>query len=452
MPDTNSNTTTFAYADRNSDGIANELVSHTDPFGRVTNFNYTSGKVTSVAHFSGRTTTLAYSGSNLINYDLTDPDAAGTLIAPRIAFAYASGKISSRTDAVSNVISFTFSANDGRLRSITNPGSTTWQLTPAETVGLPTATSGNVIKAPADAQAIVINELSNTWKYRTDRFGLITEAITALGFVSTLVRNADGLPVIATDPDPDATGPLAASVTKLGFNAYGDLTHMIAADGGVTVSTYSSTLHRPLSSTDPVGRTQSWAYDAYGNMTSSTDGGGYVTTVAYNSRGLPTSITKPDPDGAGALTSPVTTLSYDSYGRLTTITNPDSSTQTFTYNTADQVLTNVDELGKTTSMVYDSLGRQTSTTNRVSATTSFAYDAMSRVIKQTDALGNVIDVHYNDRGWVDKVTYPDPDGTGTLTQPEDTRNYDAVGNLLSHGTPASYFSAPATAAYDASND
>ena len=56
--DTNSNTTSLAYADRNSDGIANELVSVTDPFGRVTNLNYTSGKVTSVAHFSGRTTTL----------------------------------------------------------------------------------------------------------------------------------------------------------------------------------------------------------------------------------------------------------------------------------------------------------------------------------------------------------------------------------------------------------
>ncbi len=70
--------------------------------------------------------------------------------------------------------------------------------------------------------------------------------------------------------------------------------------------------------------------------------------ISYNSRGLPTSMTPPDPDGAGALTSPVTTLAYDCYGRLTTLTNPDSSTQTFTYNTADQMLTHVDELGKTT--------------------------------------------------------------------------------------------------------
>ncbi len=36
----------------------------------------------------------------------------------------------------------------------------------------------------------------------------------------------------------------------------------------------------------------------------------------------------------------------------------DSSTQNYTYNSADQVLTSVDELGKTSSVVYDNLGRQ----------------------------------------------------------------------------------------------
>ena len=86
--DTNSNTTSFAYADQNSDGVANELVSVTDPFGRVTNLNYTSGKVTSIAHFSGRTTTLANSSGNLVGYVLTDPDGTGPLGSPSISFAY----------------------------------------------------------------------------------------------------------------------------------------------------------------------------------------------------------------------------------------------------------------------------------------------------------------------------------------------------------------------------
>jgi len=449
--DTNSNTTSFAYADRNSDSIANELISITDPFSRVTGFNYSSGKVSSIDHYSGRTTTLSFSGGNLSSYTLTDPDGSGSLAAPVFAFGYTSGKLTSNTNAVSNVTSYGFDSNDGRLRTVTHPDSTTWQLIPIETIGLPTGTSGNALAAPVDAQATITDERSHDWKYRTDRFGLVTESITALGYVSTVSRNMDGLPVLSNDPDPDGTGPKTGSATMLGYNSSGDLTHVVAPDGGVTTSTYSSTLHRVLTTTDSVGRTESSTLDSLGNMLTSVDGAGYTTTYVYNSRGLPTSITPPDPDGSGSLTSPVTILAYDSYGRLITITNADASTQTFTYNTANQTLTSVDELGKKTTNVYDSLGRQTSVTNRVSAVTHFGYDAMSRSIKQTDALGNVTDMEYNNRGWVSKTTYPDPDGSGSLSRPEDSRTFDASGNVISRSSPTSYFVGSYPFTFDADN-
>ncbi len=449
--DTNSNTISFSYADRNSDSIANELVSITDPLSRVTDFNYTSGKVSSIAHYSGRTTTLTISSGNLTSYTLTDPDGAGSLAAPVFAFGYTSGKLTSATNAVSNVTSFSFNTTDGRLRTITHPDSTTWQLIPIETIGLPTGTSGNALAAPVDAQATVTDERSNVWKYRTDRFGLVTEYITALGYVSTVSRNMDGLPIVSNDPDPDGTGPKTGSVSMLGYNGSGDLTHVVAPNGGVTTATYSSTLHRVLTTTDPVGRTESSTFDSLGNMLTSVDGAGYTTTYVYNSRGLPTSITPPDPDGSGSLSAPVTSLAYDSYGRLVTLTNPDASTQTFTYNTANQTLTSVDELGKTTTNVYDNLGRQTSVTNRVSAVTQFGYDAMSRNIKQTDPLGNITDIEYNNRGWVSKTTYPDPDGSGSLSRPEDSRTFDAVGNIISRSSPDSYFVGSYPFSFDADN-
>ncbi len=359
LVDANSNTRTYVYADRNSDGIANELISITDPFSRVTSVNYTSGKVSSIAHYSGRTTSLAVASSNLTSYSLTDPDGAGPLTPPVFSFAYsATGKISSRTNAVGNVTSYAFGSGDGRLRTVTNPDATTWQVVPIETIGLPTGTSGNTIAAPTSAQATVTNERTKVWKYRTDRFGLVVESITALGFVSTVSRNMDGLPIIATAPDPD---------------------------------------------------------------------------------------------GTGALSAPVTSLAYDTSGRLVTITNPDTSTVTYTYNTADQVLTNVDELGKTTTFVYDSLGRQTSTTNRVSAVTLNAYDAMSRVTSVTDAIGNVTDVQYNNRGWLSKIIYPDPDGAGSLARPEAPRFYDGVGNMTSEGDAGGNFVGAIPYLYDSDN-
>ncbi len=452
LMDTNANTTTLAYADRNSDGVANELITITDPFARVSNLSYTSGKVSSIAHFSGRTTSLAISGGNLTGYTLTDPDGAGPLAAPAFSFAYSStGKISSRTNASGNVTAYAFGSSDGRLRTVTNPDATTWQVVPIETIGLPSSTSGNVIALPSSAQATVTDERAKVWKYRTDRFGFIVESITALGFVSTVSRNLDGLPLIVTEPDPDGTGPQTASVSKFGYNSNGDLTHHIAPDGGVTTATFSSTLHRLLSSTDPVGRTQSFTYDSYGNQLTSTDGAGFITTVAFNTRGLPTSVTQPDPDGAGPLTAPVTGLTYDANGRVVILTNPDASTLTFTYNSADQILTSTDELGKTTTFVYDNLGRQTSVSNRVSATTTKAYDAMSRVTKITDAVGNVTDFQYNNRGWLSKVIYPDPDGAGALARPESPRFYDGVGNLTSEGDAGGNFVGAIPYIYDSDN-
>ena len=90
-----------------------------------------------------------------------------------------------------------------------------------------------------------------------------------------------------------------------------------------------NTLSRPTSHTDELSRSESWTYDSNGNRLTHTDKLGKVSTYAHNSRGQVTSVTQPDPDGAGPLTSPVTTLAYDTLGRLVTLTHPDSSTQTF---------------------------------------------------------------------------------------------------------------------------
>ncbi len=253
------------------------------------------------------------------------------------------------------------------------------------------------------------------------------------------------------EPDPDGTGPLLSPVTFLGYNASAELTYVLAPDGGVTRMDYSPTLHRQTSVVDPVGRSQNFFYNSTGNMVTSFDGGGFATSYVYNSRGLATSVTDPDPDGVGPLLAPVTSLAYDSFSRLTTVTNPDSSTQTFTYNSADQMLTAVDELAKTTAFDYDALGRTTSSTNRVNALTQWGYDDMSRVTTQTDPMNNLIDVFYNNRGWVSKIKYPDPDGSALLNRAEDIRLYDFVGNPTHQNDPRGNFQGVIEYQYDVDN-
>ncbi len=324
------------------------------------------------------------------------------------------------------------------------------QLIPIETIGLPTGASYNAIKKPADAEGKITDENGNQWKFRADRFGLLTQSTTPLGNTTTLTRNQNGLPVIEILPDPDdVSGPLSSSVYYFGYSAANDTTFQQNSIGGKQTAAYNS-LSRVTSTVDEVGRTQSFTFDSLGNMLTSVDGGGFTTTYAYNSRGQVTSVTAPDPDGAGTLTSPVTSYAYSSTtGQLLTLTNPDASTEVFTYNTADQPLTVKDELNKTTTLTYDSLGRMATLKDRLLAITTFTYDSLSRMTRSTDPQGNQTDYTFNNRGWISSIAYPDPDGAGALGRPTDNRTYDFIGQILSTGVAANNYNTTSPFTYDA---
>lgn len=55
----------------------------------------------------------------------------------------------------------------------------------------------------------------------------------------------------------------------------------------------------------------SWAFDDAGRMTSNTDEQGTVISYSYDNLGRLTTLTLPDPDGAGAQTSPVESYKYN---------------------------------------------------------------------------------------------------------------------------------------------
>ncbi|MCA9181892.1 MAG: RHS repeat protein, partial [Planctomycetales bacterium] len=441
--DSNSNTTSFAYSGKDSDGLVDELLSITDPFGRVITFGYTGSKVTSITHFSGKITALAYTANNLTSYTLTDPDPTDSVVAPQVSFVYLSNSLG-RTDAVNQTTTYNFNASDGRLRSVSFPDATSWEIIPSEVIGLATASSGNALATPADAVAKVTDQREiamvanasqrKTWQFRTDRFGGIIQSTTALGFVREYQRDKDGLVHTFIEPDPDGpNNPLVSPKTYVGYNSSGDATYYQAADGGTSRTAYTLDLHRPIRTKDPLGNTQSLIYDSRGNLVASVDGSGFITQIIVNSRGLTTRISVPDPDGNGPLTAPVTNFAYNTYGMLSTLTNPDGSTKTFTYNSAGQLLTYVDELGKTTTLTYDPLGRPKTQTNRVGAVTQWQYDSASYLRQEIDPVGNITDITYDPLGRTDTITFPDPDGVGSLTRPVNNIEYDPNGNVSFEG-------------------
>ena len=68
--------------------------------------------------------------------------------------------------------------------------------------------------------------------------------------------------------------------------------------------------------TDPNSHATSYSYDADGHKLTTTDALGNVTTAAYDHDGRLTSVTAPDPDGAGPLSAPVTSYSYNADGQV----------------------------------------------------------------------------------------------------------------------------------------
>lgn len=144
---------------------------------------------------------------------------------------------------------------------------------------------------------------------------------------STLVHQADGT-FLRTSQEGvitrfDFVGRMqsqadrSGNTTLLGRDASGRITSIADTFGNVTVLTYSQ-----------------------GVLSSITDFQGRVTQIGQTNGNL-TTIAGPDPDGAGAQSSPTTNFAYDAQHRLTSHTDPRS---------------------KATQIVYDALGKAATVT------------------------------------------------------------------------------------------
>jgi RHS repeat-associated protein len=459
--DRNGNSTDYAYTDADGDQVSDEISTVTDPFGRETTFNYSSGFVSSVEDNAGRVTTIGRDGSHRIT-SITgeDPDDTGPLAAAVTEYAYGTnGLLSSISDPLDNETTFAYDFA-GRLSGATNPDSSAPEFAAIQVQGVIDTASGdgtqqNLATLPSNyfPEALWTNELGHESSFKIDRFGYVTKSTNAQSQVTLYERDADGRVTKRTDPDPDGTGGLSAPVTEYDYDSNGNLLSITFPDETTQSWTYHSTLNVPLTFTDQLGNETDYTYDSYGNRLTVTDALGNETDYEYNTNGQVTSITGEDPDGAGPLGQPETTYGYDTSGRLTTITNPDTTTRTFTYDSADNLLTETDELSRVTTYDYDALGRLISKTlpdpdgagSQVAPEFAWEYNAGGQLVTETDPAGNDTTYAYSSRGWLTSITYPDPDGAGSQTSPVVSYGYDAAGQRVTDTDPLGNVT---TTAYD----
>jgi YD repeat-containing protein len=176
--------------------------------------------------------------------------------------------------------------------------------------------------------------------------------------------------------------------TSYSYDAAGNPTGFTAptgASGGTSYNAWSESTSSSVTYNDGgVNKTitTSAVYDAWGQMTQSVDANGAQTDYTYDTLGHRLTQTNPFPQGGTP--GPVTTRQYDQLGRVTVVTLPDGNTIQTSYS--GSVVTVTDQVNRKIKRESDGLGRlikvteQDVSTGALSQETTYTYDNADRVL------------------------------------------------------------------------
>ena len=228
-------------------------------------------------------------------------------------------------------------------------------------------------------------------------------------------KNADGTTENQTAYVYDLVGRLVDQIAPPLKNTDGSA----VTTNGFALSS-SADLNSPtLNPSHLLGLRTHYTYDDAGNVRTTTDAVGKVTTKTYDRLNHVLTVTLPDPDGAGSEAAPVTTFNYDLFGnvdwekngrneitdyeydrlnRKVKMTDPRQEITSYSYDLAGNLRSVTDAEGNTTNYRYDYLNRQTTDTitiNSVNLVRTNAYDVDGRLDSVTDRNGRVREFDYD---------------------------------------------------------
>lgn len=462
--DKNSNTVTINY----TAGIPSTVVSTVGPASaRTATFNYATGTSTlTVTQNFGQTPSrniqfVKDASSNLIKY----VDATGK----STGFGYTSGKLTSITNPLGFVTSFTYGSTG--LVTQVDQNNTTSGSTGTSTTRLSYVSSTQTqVAGPNTSTSSPVASVANT-TYTIGAGLLVTDVKDPLNRDESASYNAanSGVTVSAAGTGTDK----GTSTNAYGANSAQSLTSAQSPGGSTSTATYTNflaaTKFLPTTTTDDAGNSTAYSYNGTGNQLSNTTttssgpataasavlgynsnlDGTVVTATAPGNSGNPTTygylnhqlakITPPTGSSLGVKnitydtygrlltetdgkTTPVTvTYGYDNDDRLLSTTFSDSTHSTVnTYDAAGHPLTSVDGNGTTTN-TYDLLGRLMSTVNTAGGgTEQYGYDKASNLITTTDTRGVTTNA-YDVSGIATSMTYAGTSGNHVTLFLTDTR-------------------------------
>ncbi|MEV0274754.1 LamG-like jellyroll fold domain-containing protein, partial [Hamadaea sp. NPDC050747] len=219
-----------------------------------------------------------------------------------------------------------------------------------------------------------LGSTANTTTYTYDQRGVKLSEKDPLGNTEYYEYDESGNLVVTTSASVNAESnggaPVSSRpVTITGFDTFGDEVELRDPDGNVTVITRDAS-GRPISTKlpsytppggTPINATVSKTFNGSGNLTSSTDALGRVSTY-----------------------------SYDQFGRLSKAVGANGGATTYAYDLNDEVLRTVNPLGAYAESTYDYLGRKI-TDSRFERSSSSTFTTLYA---------------YSSAGFLQKVTQP----------------------------------------------
>jgi RHS repeat-associated protein len=179
------------------------------------------------------------------------------------------------------------------------------------------------------------------------------------------------------------------------------------------------------------------AYDAFGNLTATTDARGNTTTITYDAMFQTFPVTVTTPPTANAPSGLVTTSAYDArFAVVTSTTDPNNQTTTYAYDTFGRVTATTNPLGHTSTTSYDAFGTVGSqrVTSRLPDASSDGlwteeyFDGLGRTfqVRKEAAVSQVtvLETAFDSRGLVSQKSLPRFEGAAPLWT---TFAYDPLG-------------------------
>ena len=268
-------------------------------------------------------------------------------------------------------------------------------------------------------------------------------------------------------------GTSAASTVSYCYDASGDKTAAVYADGDSTGTAVCSTSSpwtvtatpqesyettysydslaemvsttTPSSTAAPDGATTSWTYDAAGNVLTTTDPDGVVTTWTLTPSGMPAS------ESFSRSAAHSVSFSYDADGNKTSMTDA-TGTSSYVYDSFRELTSTEDGAGQTTSYGYNADGKVTSITYPMPSTAtwatgdavSYGYDSADELTSVTDFNGHSLTISNTADGLADSEALGSSGDTVTATyDPTDNPSSIALKNSSSTLESFSYSDAPA---------